>query len=255
MSPGPRLDRALDLVRFLRAECPWDAKQTPESLVPFLIEETFEVAAAIRGGDRAGLGDELGDLLLNLAFQIVIGEERRDFDAETVVLGLERKMRRRHPHLYGDGEAVSWEESKRREGGDRTASRLEAVSAGLEPLLRALKLQEGAGEVGFDWKEPTGALTKLFEEVEELKAAAIDPTQDQESVREELGDVLFSVVNVARLLGISPGEALTESNRKFERRFAVVEARVAASGRDWSTFSLEELDRFWDAAKRDERSD
>ena len=251
--PDAHLDRALDLVRFLRASCPWDAKQTPESLVPFLIEETFEVVAAIRSGDRLGLEDELGDLLLNLAFQVVIAEERAEFDAEAVVGGLERKMRRRHPHLYGDGDAVSWAELKRREGPGPTGSRLNGVSAGLEPLLRALKLQEGAAEVGFDWKEPGGALSKLSEEVVELRAAATDAEPDRGSIREELGDVLFSVVNVARLLGVSPAEALSESNRKFERRFAGVEERVRASGRDWSRYTLDELDVFWEAAKGDER--
>ena len=250
---GASLDRALDLVRFLRAECPWDARQTPQTLIPYLIEEAFEVVSAIRDEDGPGLEDELGDLLLNLAFQIVIAEESDRFDAESVTRGLERKMRARHPHLYGDGEAVSWEELKKRETEEAAGSQLDGVSKGLEPLLRALKLQQAAGQVGFDWKEPSGALSKLSEEVDELMAAANTPNRDADAIREEIGDVLFSVVNVARLLGTSPTEALQASNRKFERRFSRVEREVIASGRRWSAFTLEELDRFWEAAKADER--
>ncbi len=245
----PTLDRALDLVRFLRAGCSWDAEQTPKSLVRYLIEETFEVVAAIHSGDRHALRDELGDLLLNLAFQIVIAEEDEAFTAEEVTAGLEDKMRRRHPHLYGDGAAVGWEESKRREGRAPNESMLTDVPRGVPPTLRAQRLQERASEVGFDWPDSRGALAKLSEEIEELRAVASSADAPEGRVREELGDVLFSAVNVARMLGVSPADALEGTNRKFEQRFAEVERAVRTSGREWSTFTLAELDAFWDAAK------
>lgn len=165
---------------------------------------------------------------------------------------MEEKMRRRHPHLYGDGEAASWETLKRLEGRPGKTPLLSGVSSGLEPLTRALQLQRVAGTVGFDWKAPEGALRKLTEEIEELRSVAQSTDGPSEAIRDELGDVLFSAVNVARLLGISPAEALEASNRKFERRFADVERDVERSGRAWSTFTLEELDHFWDQAKKRE---
>src|SRR5690606_19726999 len=164
----PRLDRALDLVRFLRIHCPWDAAQTPRSLLPYLLEEAHEVAEAVGDGDDEALRGELGDLLLNLAFQIVLAEERCAFDAESVVRRLEEKMRRRHPQIYGEGEAEAWEALKARERGPR-ASILADLPRGLDPLSRAHWIQERVSAVGFDWADARGAFEKVAEELEEVR--------------------------------------------------------------------------------------
>lgn len=248
--PGPpHLDRALDLVRFLRAHCPWDAEQTPRSLIRHLLEEAHEVADAIREDDPLRLRDELGDLLLNLAFQVVLAEETGAFDADAVARALEEKMRRRHPHLYGDGERRDWEHLKAEERTE-PGGILDSLPSGLDPLQQAYRLQEKAAAVGFDWPDASGALDKLREEHGELEdaIAARDPAR----IREELGDLLFSVVNVARLLGEHPAEALDGTNRKFRRRFRGIEARMAARGLAWEGATLEMLDALWDEAKADE---
>src|SRR5687768_14722821 len=169
-TPGPTLDRALDLVRFLRQNCPWDAAQTPESLIPYLLEEAHEVADAIlritAQASSDPLASELGDLLLNVAFQIVLAEEKKSFDAEVVVRELESKMRRRHPHLYGDGERVDWETLKAKERAAGTAtSVLHGVAKGLDPLSKAHRIQERVATVGFDWENARGAFDKVAEEL------------------------------------------------------------------------------------------
>lgn len=207
------------------------------------------MADAIRSGDAARLRDELGDLLLNLAFQIVIGEESGRFDAEAVTAHLEEKMRRRHPHLYGDGERRAWEELKAEERAQEHGV-LDSLPAGLDPLHLAFRLQEKAAGVGFDWPDAWGALEKLAEEARELEEAVRQGHSQR--TRDELGDVLFSVVNVARLLGHHPDEALDGTNRKFRRRFADIEARMAQRGLRWEEMDLAALDRLWDEAKRDE---
>src|SRR5690554_772795 len=182
----PRLDRALDLVRFLRAHCPWAAAQTPSTLLPYLLEEAHEVADAVAEQDDAALPGELGDLLLNLAFQIVLAEERGAFDAEAVVSQLEEKMRRRHPHLYG-GEAEAWEALKARERGGRSV--LDGLSRRLDPLSRAHRIQERVSSVGFDWADARGAFEKVAEELEEVRQAL--EQGGEPALEEELGDLLF----------------------------------------------------------------
>jgi len=244
-APGV-LDRALALVEFLRAHCPWDAAQTPASLRRHLLEEAHEAAAAIAEGDDDALADELGDLLLNLAFQIVLAEERRAFDRHTVVDRLEAKMRRRHPHLYG-GAAEPWEAIKARERGP-ASSVLDRVPRGLDPLSRALRLQRAAAEIGFDWPDAAGPLAKVEEEVAEVRTALA--SDDKSRAAEELGDLLFSVVNLARHLGVHPVEALLDANAKFERRFRGLERRAAARPAP----PLAELDRLWDDEKARERA-
>lgn len=267
------LDRALALVRFLRAHCPWDAEQTPRSLVPHLIEETHEVVDAIHGAEPSALGAELGDLLLNLAFQVVLGEEAGHFDAESVTAGLEEKMARRHPHLYGRGEKQDWATLKAQEG-RRAESILDGVPPSLDPLSRAFRMQERVAAVGFDWDDYRGAVDKVDEELAEVKealsagdgATAHDPQDSrggaahdvgedaaQDAIEEELGDLLFAVVNVIRLARSHPVTALGRANRKFQRRFDALETLAGERGVVLGEATLDELDHLWDEVKKRER--
>lgn len=248
---GGILDRALALVRFLRAHCPWDAAQTPRSLVPYLLEEAHETAEAVARGHEADLADELGDLLLNVAFQVVLAEERGAFAAQDVVNGVEQKMRRRHPHLWGIGPTESWEALKRRERPDRPAGLLDGISAGLDPLLRAHRIQQRVASVGFDWPAPDGALAKVREETDEVAAELGRP----DHLSEEIGDLLFSVVNLARLAGADAHLALAAANAKFARRFGALEALAHERDIVVSDAGLELLDELWNEAKRRELSD
>lgn len=246
------LDRALALVEFLRARCPWDRAQTPLSLQPHLLEEAHEVAEAIASGDPEALRDELGDLLLNLAFQVVIAEEAGRFGRGDVVAVLEQKMRRRHPHLWGDGEAERWEEVKARERAHRPRGGvLDGLAAGMDPLLRAYRIQERVAGVGFDWSEARGAWEKVREETEEVGRELEEGRHDE--LEEELGDLLFAVVNLARLAGAHPTSALSRANQKFSRRFAALERLAAGRGVVLGEATLEELDRLWDEVKAAER--
>ena len=250
---GGVLDRALALVRFLRAHCPWDAKQTPHTLQRYLLEEAHEVADAINAGDPEGLRDELGDLLLNVAFQVVIGEEEGAFTREEVVAGLEQKMRRRHPHLYGLGEPEAWSAIKARERAERPAGGLiSSLPSGMDPLLRAFRMQERVAGVGFDWADWRGAWDKVVEETAEVKEAL--EAGDADHLEDELGDLLFAVVNLVRLAGAHPTPALARANAKFARRFGGIEALAAERGVVLGEATLEELDVLWDEVKRRERA-
>lgn len=265
------LDRALDLVEFLRQNCPWDAAQTHRSLRRHLLEESHEVVDAIDQGDDPGLREELGDLLLNVAFQIVVGEGRGAFDRELVVAGLEEKMRRRHPHLYG-GEAESWERLKQKEREQKEREReyptrqslspastsegaehvglLSDLVAGLDPLSHARRIQSRVSEVGFDWVDPSGAWTKLREEIDEVGAEI--ESGDARALEEEIGDLLFATVNLARLAGIDPTMSLQRANVKFSRRFRRVEELAKVAGVSMEDAGLEVLDGYWNEAKREE---
>src|SRR5574341_351862 len=250
MQGDSALGRALPLVRDLRQRCPWDRGQTPETLRPYLVEEVLELDQAIRVGDPLGLRDELGDLLLHLAFQIVIAEERSQFNAETVTHHLEQKMKRRHPHLYEGAltdDHGTWERNKRRERGEGRGT-LSGLPAALPPLLMAYRMQERAAGVGFDWADETGALEKVKEETAELQRVARSDKRD--AIEDEVGDLLFAVVNLARKLGVEPGQALERANEKFRRRFADVERLADERGLELGRTSLEELDRLWDEVKR-----
>jgi len=252
----PALDRSLDLVRFLRARCEWDARQTPDSLLPYLLEESHEVADAIAGGDDDALRHELGDLLLNIAFQIVLAEERAAFDADAVVGALESKMRRRHPHLYGDGPAVPWERLKAQEreaaGAADAASLMDGIARGLEPLSRAQRLQDRVAAVGFDWPDPRGAADKVAEELAEVRDA-IEAGASPATLEEELGDLLFSVVNLTRRAGAHAMRAMQRANAKFAARWQALERLASQRGESLSDASLAELDALWDEVKRAER--
>jgi MazG family protein len=247
---GPTLDRALDLIRFLRANCDWDAKQTPDSLVPYLLEEAHEVADAVTARDDDALPGELGDLLLNVAFQVILAEERDAFGAEDVVRRLEAKMRRRHPHLYGLGEKEPWERLKARER-DTADSLLDGIPTALDPLSLAQRIQDRVSAVGFDWREPAGAIEKVREELAEIEALLEGPpdTARANALEEEIGDLLFSVVNAARLLDAHAMLALRRANEKFARRFRALEGIAEERGVALGSATLEDLDRLWDEVK------
>lgn len=248
--PAPDLDRALALVSFLRAHCPWDAEQTPQSLRRYLLEEAHEVLHAITTEDDRELCSELGDLLLNLAFQIVLAEERTAFTRSDVVEELERKMRRRHPHLYGRP-AEAWADIKARERAERTTTRgaslLDEVATGAEPLLHADQLQRRVAVVGFDWPGAQEAWSKVHEEAAEVAA---ELHTGGRALEEEIGDLIFAVVNVARLAGVDAASALMRANAKFEQRFRVLEHLAEEQNVPLPGSSLEQLDVLWERAKR-----
>lgn len=247
--PGPgELDRALALVRFLRAHCPWDQAQTPETLVPHLLEEAHEVVDAIRDGSDEHLERELGDLLLNLAFQVVLAEEKESFDASGVYRRLEEKMVRRHPHLFGGGERREWEALKADER-EPSEGVLSGLATGLDPLTKAHRIQERVAGVGFDWDDYQGAWDKVAEELDEVREALEEGARD--AVEEELGDLMFAVVNLTRLAGAHATTTLDQANRKFHRRFERLEAMARERGIRLDTAGLELLDGLWDELKRD----
>src|SRR5881392_1792471 len=244
------LARALALVRDLRTRCPWDRAQTRETLRPYLVEEALELDQALRHGEPAALRDELGDLLLHLAFQIVVGEEKREFDAETVTRALEEKMWRRHPKLFGDSptsDHEGWERMKKRERGAGSGT-LRGLPPSLPPLLLAFRLQERAAGVGFDWPDAKGPLDKVKEEVAEVERET--GKGKRETIEDEIGDLLFAVVNLARKLEIDPRGALERANEKFQRRFEQVEQLAQARGIELGRASLEALDELWEEVKK-----
>jgi nucleoside triphosphate diphosphatase len=254
-------------VRDLRRRCPWDRVQTRETLRPYLVEEALELDNALGGGDVAQIRGELSDLLLHLAFQLVIGEERGEFTAEQVADELEAKMRRRHPHLFDLGQAEPWEAIKRRE-------RKGHVLAGLVPtlpeLLMAFRLQQRAAAVGFDWPDTSGPVAKVREELAEvehelLRASSDEGTRDpdpnapvqlpSDPLVEELGDLLFAAVNLARKAGVQPGLALDRANRKFRQRFEAVERLAADRGIEVASAGLPVLDELWNEVKARDTTD
>lgn len=256
----------MDLVRYLRAHCPWDGAQTPRSLIPYLLEEAHESADAIASGNDQALRAELGDLLLNVAFQLVLGEERDAFDADAVADTVIAKMERRHPHLFGgEGEPEDWETLKARERDD-DASLLHGVTKGLDPLSKAHRIQDRVAGVGFDWDDAMGAFEKVAEELEEVRVAmedvrvagsgtGADAAAAAESVlEEELGDLLFAVVNLTRLAGAHALTALHGANAKFTRRFEALEALAKARGVELRAASLDELEALWQAVKSEEQA-
>jgi MazG family protein len=246
------LARALALVRDLRARCPWDRAQTRATLRPYLVEEALELDQALTHGEPAEVRDELGDLLLHLAFQIVIGEEKHEFDAEAVTHALEEKMRRRHPHLFGDSptpDHEGWEGIKQRERGAGSGT-LRGLPPSLPPLLMAYRLQERAAGVGFDWPDASGPLEKVKEETAELEAEMRDARSGmRDGLRDEIGDLLFAVVNLARKLTVDPRAALEQANAKFTRRFEAVERLAEQRGIELGRVGLADLDRLWDEVK------
>lgn len=257
------IDQLLDVMARLRdpaGGCPWDIEQTLASIVPHTIEEAYEVAEAIELGDMAQIKDELGDLLFQVVFYAQIGREAGHFDFQTIAQGIAEKMIRRHPHVFGgteidsaEAQLVAWEALKADERQDKAEGRppsaLDGVSTTLPALTRALKLQKRAARVGFDWPKVAPVLDKIVEEASEIKYE-MDNGSDPERLRDEVGDLLFSCVNLARKLEIDPETALRAGNRKFETRFHAVEAALSAQGRSPTEATLDEMDALWEAAKR-----
>lgn len=261
MQDNSALGRAMATVRDLRNRCPWDRAQSRESLRPYLVEEVLELDHALGAGDVRAIQGELSDLLLHLAFQLVIGEEQREFTPDQVADELEAKMRRRHPHLFQLGEAEAWERIKRRE---RSGQVLSGIVPTLPSLLMSFRLQERAASIGFDWPDASGALAKVGEELDEVEEqlrgeGERDQPRDSdpnapgrapsEKLVEEIGDLLFAVVNLARKAGVQPGPALDRANRKFRRRFEAMERLAAERGIDVLSAGLEVLDGLWDQVK------
>ncbi|QJE72893.1 nucleoside triphosphate pyrophosphohydrolase [Aerophototrophica crusticola] len=263
------LARLLDIMAKLRdpqGGCPWDVEQTFATIAPHTIEEAYEVADAIQSGDMHALKDELGDLLFQVVFYAQMAKEQGAFDFDAIAGQIADKMIRRHPHVFGDAvvptaddQTNRWEEQKARERAEKAAaegkapSALDGVITGLPALTRALKLQKRAARVGFDWTEAEQILDKMEEEIGELRAELQAGTRDPARVEDEMGDLLFVLVNLARRLEVEPETALRGANAKFERRFRQVEAYLAAEGRTPSQATLDEMESLWQRAKSLER--
>ncbi|NTV98856.1 MAG: nucleoside triphosphate pyrophosphohydrolase [Chlorobiaceae bacterium] len=242
-------ERVLNLVKVLREECPWDRKQTPESLAHLLLEESYELVDAIDRKDLSELKKELGDLFLHLCFQVVLGEENGSFSFHDVFEALCTKLIGRHPHVFGETIAETeqevlknWESLKMKEG---RKSLLDGVPKAMSELLRAYRVQKKVSGVGFDWPDGASVLEKLAEELEELKHA--ESAEEQE---EEFGDLLFTIVNYSRFLDANPEDALRKATNKFMERFRKVEVAVESTGRNWQEFTADELDSLWNEAKQ-----
>ncbi|MDZ4258020.1 MAG: nucleoside triphosphate pyrophosphohydrolase [Gemmatimonadales bacterium] len=251
MQDGSPLDRAVAMVADLRQRCSWDRVQTRNTLRPYLIEEAHELAAAMAGDDPAAIREEVADLMLHLAWQLVLGAETGEFTADQIADDLVGKMRRRHPHLFDLGERERWETLKARE---RQAGEgvLDGLPVTLPELLMAYRLQERAAGVGFDWPDTTGPLHKVHEELAEVEVELVTGDADRTKLEDELGDLLFAVVNLARKAGVQPGAALDRANAKFRRRFAGIERAAAERGMVLGEVTLEELDEVWEEVKRGE---
>ncbi len=259
----PPFERLRAVVHCLRAPggCPWDQEQTHESLIPHLIEEAYEVADAIRSGKPELIAEELGDLLLQPVIQAEIASETGAFDINKVASMITEKLIRRHPHVFGESSAstsdavlTQWDEIKRLEkGADTPKSLLHAVGVGLPALMRAQKLQKKAAKVGFDWPDVAPVMEKIREETAEVAEALA--TADQSAIEHEIGDLLFSVVNLARKVGLDAESALVAANARFSRRFQGVEGHMSAAGKTLSDSTLEEMDAAWEAVKLAEKAE
>lgn len=245
--------RMLDILDELRVKCPWDAKQTNESLRPNTIEETFELAEALANDDTPNIKKELGDVLLHIAFYSKIAQEKEQFDIADVCDALTDKLIFRHPHVFGEVKVDSteqvlenWEQIKLKEkGGNKTV--LGGVPAALPALIKANRIQEKARNVGFDWEEPSQVWDKVNEEIGEVKAEIA--SGNKEALEQEFGDLLFAVVNASRLYGVNPENALEKTNKKFIRRFNYLEQKCKERGLNMQDMTLAELDSIWDEAK------
>ncbi len=243
LSPIDRLRAIMVRLRDPQTGCPWDVAQSYATIAPYTIEEAYEVADAIARNDIAGLKDELGDLLLQVVFHARIAEEAGAFDFDGVATAISEKMERRHPHVFGDAEKGDWEGIKAAERAKQDdGSALAGVALGLPALLRAEKLQKRAARPGFDWPDAAGARAKILEELAEVDAAPDDDARE-----DELGDLLFAVVNWSRKLGVDPEAALRRANAKFERRFRAMEN---AAGESFAALSLDEKEALWQQVKR-----
>jgi ATP diphosphatase len=266
LAPSRDIEVLIAIMAALRDKdegCPWDIKQSFETIAPYTIEEAYEVADAIARADMANLVDELGDLLLQVVFHAQMGNEARLFDFGDVVQAITTKLLRRHPHVFDDARGkgldevnANWERSKREErasqsnhaGAPSRSSVLDGIALSLPALSRAVKLQARAAGVGFDWQTPGPILDKLAEEIAELSEAMT--SKDAQAIKDEIGDLIFTVANLARRLDVDPETAARAANAKFECRFRAMEDSAVRSGRDMKAMSLEELEALWVEAKR-----
>ena len=266
VKPSRDIARLIEIMAALRTPgsgCPWDLEQDFRTIAPYTLEEAYEVADAIARDDLAGLKDELGDLLLQVAFHARMAEEQGAFDFADVVEAVTAKLIRRHPHVFADADGKTakaveglWARIKAEERAERgeevPKGALAGVPLALPALTRALKLQDKAGRVGFDWNDPRAVLAKIREEADEIEAEL--DRGDKGRMAAEVGDLLFAVVNLARHLDADPEGILRDTNAKFERRFAAIERALAARGKTPNDASLTEMDKLWDEAKQAEKS-
>src|SRR5215471_17714860 len=266
---GEAFEELVRIVDRLRSPggCPWDREQTHETLKPMMIEEAYEAVEAIEEGNDDEFVGELGDLLLQVVFHSEIANEENRFNIADVIHKVASKMVRRHPHVFGDDKAEtaddvlrSWEAIKAAEleqkgrGAASGGSMLDSVSSGLPAMMEAYQMTTKVSRVGFDWPNAAGVLEKLDEEVAELKQAVKREARAHQEISEEIGDLLFVLVNVGRLLGVDPETALKGSNRKFRRRFRYIEDRLRDRGREPASSTLKEMEALWDEAKREEKN-
>lgn len=252
------IQELLRIMEALRGEkgCPWDKGQTRESLKPYIIEEAYELFEAIEENEPEHIKEELGDLLFQIVFQCQIAKEMAEFDLADVIERIGQKMIARHPHVFSDAKCATpeevvkqWEVLKKREGKMRE-SILEGVPKAMSALLRARRLQKRAAQAGFDWEKVGDVLEKLDEELNEFKEAV--KSKDQRGIEDELGDILFMLVNISRFIGVNPEDALRKTISKFIHRFRHIEMNAAEQGRKLSDMTLEEMDKSWDEAKEKE---
>lgn len=251
----PRLiafNRLLNIMDDLRAKCPWDKKQTLESLRHLTIEETYELSDAIMKKDMTEIKKEIGDILLHMVFYSKIGSETNDFDITSVINSLCDKLIFRHPHIYGDVKAddaetviQNWEKIKQKEG---NKGALSGVPSSMPSLIKALRIQDKAQAIGFDWEKPEQVWEKVQEELGELQAEV--KVNHQEKLEQEFGDVFFALINYARFLKVNPEDALEKTNKKFISRFNYMEQKIKEQGKALADCSLEEMDKYWNEAKK-----
>ena len=246
-------ERLLNIMDDLREKCPWDMKQTMESLRYLTIEETYELSDAIVEGDLEEIKKELGDVMLHLVFYSKIGEEKNAFNMSDVLNGICEKLIHRHPHIYGDVTVkdekevmANWEKIKLKEGGG-DKSVLEGVPKSLPALIKAIRIQDKAKGVGFDWDKPEQVFEKVKEEINELEE---EVKSNSEHIESEFGDVLFSLINYARFIGVNPEDALEKTNKKFIKRFKYLEVESKKDGKQMGEMTLDEMDVYWNKAKK-----
>ncbi len=253
-----KFQKLVEIMEKLRSEegCPWDRVQTHDTLKRYLLEETYELIEAIEKKDYRGIKEELGDLLLQVVFHSKIAKDEGYFDINDVIDSISRKMINRHPHVFGNASfntpeevLTQWDERKKEEG-KLQSSILEGIPQALPALLKAYKIQSRVAKVGFDWENLEGVLSKIEEEIEELKVAL--KLNSKEKIEEEIGDILFSIVNLARFLKIDPETALRKTNQKFEERFKKLEELAIKQGKSLKDMSLDEMDNLWEKIKESE---
>ncbi len=250
--PGTKFNEFVEIVKRLRKECPWDAKQTNDSIKAATIEEAYEVVEAIEKKDFEELKNELGDLLLHVVFHTIIAGEKNNITINDVIATIQEKLIRRHPHVFGDVKVAdseevkkNWETIKLEEGRD---SLLDGVPEMLPALQRAHRLQEKAAKIGFDWERKEDVWKKVNEEIEEMHNSVVNGTYEEFEM--EIGDVFFALVNYARFLDVNPENALRKTNKKFIDRFSYIERKITESGRKLSESNLKEMDKYWEESKQ-----